>query len=122
MTAAVVISYDLHGRPMEGFWVRDQAKAHGTKKLIEGNLQPGWRVAILDDVTTEGNSALRAFRAAKAVGCEIVLVLALVDRLQGAQELFRAEGIDSFKAVFTIRDFGVDVDARGATASGSRQG
>src|SRR5262249_50071304 len=44
LTTAAVIGYHLHGRRMEGFWVRDEVKAHGTKKLIEGNLSPGSRV------------------------------------------------------------------------------
>src|SRR6266481_793774 len=39
LTTAAVISYHLHGRKMEGFWVRDKAKDHGTRKLIEGNLK-----------------------------------------------------------------------------------
>ncbi len=109
LTTAAVISYHLHGLKMEGFWVRDKVKEHGTQKLIEGNLQPGWRVAIMDDVTTEGRSALKAAREVQAAGCEVVVVLSLVDRLQGARELFRQEGIDVFRPVFTIRDFGVDV-------------
>ncbi len=109
LTTAAVISYDLHGRPMEGFWVRSEVKGHGTRKLIEGKLQPGWRVAILDDVITQGNSALRAYRQAKEAGCEVALVLALVDRLEGARQLFAQEGITTFDSVFTIRDFGVDV-------------
>jgi orotate phosphoribosyltransferase len=118
LTAAAVISYDLHGRPMEGFWVRDKMKDHGTQKRVEGSLRPGWRVAILDDVITEGNSALKACREVQAAGCEIALVLALVDRLQGAAELFRREGIATFRSVFTIRDFGVEVP--GGTAEAPR--
>src|SRR5262249_39494592 len=47
LTTAAVISYELHGSKMEGFWVRDKVKDHGTQKLIEGALQPGWRVAIV---------------------------------------------------------------------------
>src|SRR5690242_16437752 len=34
LTTAAAISYHLHGRPLEGFWVRDKAKAHGTRKLV----------------------------------------------------------------------------------------
>src|SRR5262245_45779449 len=37
LTTAAVISYRLHGRTMEGFWVRGKVKEHGTQKLIEGN-------------------------------------------------------------------------------------
>jgi orotate phosphoribosyltransferase len=111
LTTAAVISYHLHGQKMEGFWVRDEVKSHGKKKLIEGNLKPRSRVAIVDDVFTQGNSALKAVKAVRELECEVVLVLALVDRLQGAEKLFRAEGIVNYQSVFTIRDFGVDIDA-----------
>src|SRR3954463_8505864 len=53
-TTAAVISYHRHGRPIEGFWVRDEVKRHGTAKLIEGRLLPRSRVVIVDDVVTEG--------------------------------------------------------------------
>jgi orotate phosphoribosyltransferase len=109
LTTAAVISYHLHGRAMEGFWARDRAKGHGTQKLVEGNLAAGARVVVVDDVITEGNSALKAVREVREKGGEVVRVLALVDRLQGAAQLFRGEGIADYQAVFTIRDFGVDV-------------
>ena len=86
-----------------------------TRKLVEGNLRPGSRVVIVDDIITQGNSSLKAIREVKEMGCEVVQVLALVDRLQGAEELFRAEGIVNFQSVFTIRDFGVGTDGRSET-------
>ncbi len=109
LTTAAVIGYHLHGKKMEGFWVRDKEKTHGTRKLIEGNLRPGSRVAIVDDVFTKGGSALKAAQAVQEIGCEVVVVLALVDRLQGAAEHCRAEGIANYQSVFTIRDFGVSI-------------
>jgi orotate phosphoribosyltransferase len=111
MAVAAAISYWHHGHPIEGFWLREEAKAQGTKKLIEGKLKKGMRVAVIDDVCSKGSSALKAVKAARELGCEVVLVLALVDRLRGARELFEQHGITNFKAVFTIRDFGVDVPA-----------
>jgi orotate phosphoribosyltransferase len=113
LTTAAVFSYHLHGRRMEGFWVREKTKTHGTQKLIEGNLKRGARVAILDDVCTKGSSAFKAIKAVKELDCEVVLVLALVDRLEGAQELFGNEGLMNYQSVFTIRDFGIGVDVRG---------
>lgn len=110
LITAAVISYELHGRKMEGFWVRDKVKDHGTKKQIEGNLKPGARVVILDDVITRGSSSLKAIEGARAHGCEIVRVIALVDRLQGAAALFGQNGITQYESIFTIRDFGVAVD------------
>jgi orotate phosphoribosyltransferase len=108
LTAAAVIAYHLHGRKLEGFWVRSKVKTHGTQKLIEGNLKPGSRVVVLEDVVTSGSSALEAIGAVKAQGCEVVLVLALVDRLQGAREHFRTAGIENYQSIYTIRDFGVE--------------
>ena len=116
LTTATVISYHLHGRKMEGFWVRDKSKEHGTKKLVEGNLKPGQRVAVIDDVVTKGKSTVKAIQAVREHGCEVVLVLALVDRLDGAEELFRAEGITDYRPVFTIRDLGVEPDVPRAIA------
>jgi orotate phosphoribosyltransferase len=116
LTTAAVISYHLHGRPLDGFWVRDQAKDHGTKKLIEGKLPEGSRVVIVDDVITEGGSSVKAIDAVRERGCEVVRVICLVDRLQGARERFAANGIDCFESIFTIEDFGVKVDARQSAA------
>jgi len=111
LTTAAVIAYHLHGRPIEGFWVRDKLKDHGTKKLVEGSLKPGSRVVVVEDVATQGKSALKAVEGVRAHGCEVVQVLALVDRLQGAEQLLREHGVLKYQAVFTIRDFGVAVDA-----------
>lgn len=113
LATAAVMAYHAHGKTMEGFWVRDEAKSHGTKKIIEGNLKPGARVVIVDDVFTKGTSALKAANAVKELGCEVVMVLAIVDRLQGAAGLFVAEGIANYRTVFTIRDFGVEVETTG---------
>jgi orotate phosphoribosyltransferase len=119
LATAAVISYHLHGRPMEGFWVRDKVKSHGTQKAVEGNLKPGAHVVVVDDVITTGGSVLKAAREVRDMGCEVVLALALVDRLQGAEKLFKAEGITNYDSVFTIRDFGVGVDVRGGAGASS---
>jgi orotate phosphoribosyltransferase len=109
LATAAAISYQQHGRPIEGFWVRDEVKTHGTQKQIEGGLRKGMRVAVIDDVFTKGGSTLKAVEAVRAFGCEVVLVLALVDRLRGAKALFQQNGIADCRTVFTIRDFGIDV-------------
>ncbi len=120
LTTAAVFSYALHGRKMEGFWVRAKPKDHGTQKLIEGNLKPGSRVVVVDDVFTKGNSAAKAVEEVRRVGCEVVAVLALVDRLQGAADLFRELGVVNYQPIFTIRDFGVGADVCGTIEATSR--
>lgn len=113
LTTAAVISYHRRGRAMEGFWVRDEVKTHGTRKLIEGGLKRGGRVVIVEDVATKGGSALKAINAVRAEGCEVARVVALVDRLVGAAALFRQHGVGDYRAVFTVRDLGVKVEGPG---------
>jgi orotate phosphoribosyltransferase len=110
LATAAVISYRLHGKQMEGFWVRDEVKKHGTQKLIEGNLRPGMRVVVLDDVVTRGTSTIKAVNAVRDLGCEAVAVVCLVDRLAGAAELYRQNGLTNFQPIFTVRDLGVMVE------------
>jgi orotate phosphoribosyltransferase len=120
LTTAAVFSYALHGKKMEGFWVRVKLKDHGTQKLIEGNLRPGSRVVVVDDVFTKGTSAARAVEEVRKLECDVVAVLALVDRLQGAANLFREIGVTHYQPIFTIRDFGVEVDGCGPAEASSR--
>jgi len=91
-------------RPISGFFVRDEAKDHGTKAVIEGSLEDGAEVILLDDVTTEGRSAMKAVKAVRERNCNILKVITVVDRLEGAEETFRREHIPFFP-LFTRRDF-----------------
>ena len=109
LATSAAIAYARHGRTIEGFWAREAVKDHGTQKRVEGGIKPGMRVAVLDDVFTKGGSTLKAVEAVREYGCEVAFVIALVDRLRGAQELFRKNGITDYRTVFTIRDFGIDV-------------
>ena len=92
---------------LRGFLVRKEAKGHGTGKLVEGPLEPGMTVVIVDDVVTTGGSSLRAATAVEALGCRVARVIAVLDRLEGAAEAFAAQGLD-FRPLLTIRDLGVE--------------
>jgi orotate phosphoribosyltransferase len=91
-------------KPLKGFFVRKEMKGHGTDKRIDGLLDNGARVALFEDVTTTGGSAMQAVAAARAQGGTIVKVISIVDRLEGAAENFRIAGIP-FDSLFTWRDF-----------------
>jgi orotate phosphoribosyltransferase len=91
-------------KPIGGFFVRKEVKGHGTDRRIDGLIEPGSRVIVFEDVTTTGSSAMQAVDQARQLGCTIVKVIAVVDRLEGAEENFRAAGID-FHSLFTWRDF-----------------
>ena len=73
---------------LKGFIVRKQTKEHGTKKLIEGPVKPGMRCVIVEDVTTTGGSALKAWQVAQEFGMIPVVVASIINREEGATELF----------------------------------
>jgi orotate phosphoribosyltransferase len=88
------------GKPLKAFVVRKQAKDHGTKLPVEGDMKPGERVVIIEDVITTGGSALTAVKAARAFGLEVATVIALVDRQEGGREAIEAESVP-VESVFT---------------------
>jgi len=67
--------------------VRKSTKEHGTGNRIEGPLEAGDRVVVLEDITTTGRSALGAVRALREAGATVDRVLAVVDREEGAGDL-----------------------------------
>jgi orotate phosphoribosyltransferase len=79
--------------PLRAFTVRKEAKTHGTAKLIEGPLYNGDRVAIIEDVITTGDSALRAIAAVHDANVIVVGVLALIDREEGGRSAIERTGV-----------------------------
>jgi len=93
------------GRPLPGFFVRKTVKDHGTRKLVEGLADvAGKRVAIVEDVTTTGGSAMKAVEALKAAGASIALVISILDREEGAAKLYADAGIP-FQSLFKASEF-----------------
>jgi orotate phosphoribosyltransferase len=98
------------GTPKTGFYVRKEQKDHGRRKRIEGVLNEGARVVVVDDVATSGGSIMEAVRAVEAEkNCTVTRVVALVDRMQGAREMFEREGY-LFDPVFTAEELGVSIE------------
>ncbi|MBM4274200.1 MAG: orotate phosphoribosyltransferase [Deltaproteobacteria bacterium] len=100
--AAALISYQK-GQPINAFSVRQQPKEHGTGGLLVGDVRPGHRVVIVEDVITTGQSTLKAIAAARDFGLEVVKVLILVDREEGGKEAV-AQAAPDVEAVFTVSD------------------
>jgi orotate phosphoribosyltransferase len=99
---ATAVSYTafLNKKPVNSFVVRKEQKEHGLKKLVEGDVQAGDRVVIVDDVITTGGSTIKAITAARAEGLDVVRVIVLVDREEGGKEEI-ARYIDAVDAIFT---------------------
>ena len=98
------------GRLLDGFMIRKEAKGHGTNRYVEGAVQPGAKVVILDDVVTTGGSSLLAVDRVEEFGCEVVHVVGIVDRMQGGAENFAARNLP-FRSLLTIEDFGIEPPA-----------
>jgi orotate phosphoribosyltransferase len=108
ITGAVCQLSHEKDHPVRGFFVRKTPKGHGAKKLVEG-LKPDQslkarRAVVVDDVTTTGESALKAVAALQEGGAEIVLVISIVDRGEGAVEAFEKQGIP-FKYFYDANEF-----------------
>lgn len=58
-------------------YVRSTPKDHGLENLIEGNLKPGQRVVVIEDLISTGGSSLKAVEAIRAAGCEVVGMAAI---------------------------------------------
>jgi orotate phosphoribosyltransferase len=109
MATAAAMRFHEEGRSIEGFYVRKQAKGHGSKEMVEGVVESGNRVAVVEDVLTTGGSVLQAIGEVERIGAQIAAIICIVDRLEGAREaLARYE----FSPIFTIRDFGIDAPAK----------
>ncbi len=105
MAAATLTAFHRHGRPLEGFFVRKQAKEHGSKERLEGQVKAGDNVAVIDDVLTTGGSVVQAIEAVEALGARVLRVVCICDRLQGAREALAKY---DFRPIFTIQDFGIE--------------
>jgi orotate phosphoribosyltransferase len=91
------------GRTLDAFTVRKEPKAHGTGRLIEGNLAAGTAVVVVEDVITTGDSALKAVRAVEEAGARVIGVLAVVDRQEGGRARIEGAG-HPVAALFTAAE------------------
>ena len=86
--------------------VRNQKKDYGTSKLVEGILEKGERVMIVEDVLTTGGQVLEAAKSLQDAGATIDRIVAVIDRMEGARENIEKAGY-TFDALFTTVDLGV---------------
>jgi len=98
----------IKGHPIAAFFVRKKPKEHGARLAVEGLAKSesleGKRVAIIEDVTTTGDSALKAVEAVRDAGAQIALILTMVDREEGAAETFAKAGLP-FRWLYRASEF-----------------
>jgi len=86
--------------------IRNQKKDYGTAKQLEGKLEAGDQVMLVEDVCTTGGQILEAAKVIEAVGAKVVKIVGTIDREEGARENIEAAGYP-FEALFTKTDLGV---------------
>jgi len=95
------------GQPMIGLIIRKEPKGHGVQSQIEGPFRQGLKVALIEDVTTTGGSAIKAGTVIERAGGKIVLAVSILNRREGADKAFAEIGW-KFDSLF-VRS---DVDAQ----------
>ena len=100
---ATVISLET-GIP--SVFVRKTAKGYGTDRGIEGEISPGERVLVVEDVLTTGSEAIRSATALREFGADVVEILGVVDREEGAAANIAAAGFQ-FRALFSKTSLGL---------------
>jgi orotate phosphoribosyltransferase len=83
--------------------VRKKAKGYGTSRALEGILEVGDRVTVIEDVLTTGGAAIDAVQKLRESGAEVVHLLAVLDRQEGAADNLAELGV-AFTALFTRSD------------------
>jgi orotate phosphoribosyltransferase len=94
IAVATAFASALQGPPIDAFSIRKTQKDHGIVKWVEGDVRPGQRVVIIDDVATTGGSTIKAIERARSEGLEVMKAVILVDRQEGGLENIRQHVAD----------------------------
>ena len=86
---AVAFVSEIKRSPINAFSIRKTKKDHGIIRWIEGDVKPGQRVVIIDDVVTTGGSTIKAIERAESEGLDVIKAVILVDRQEGGLENIR---------------------------------
>ena len=95
------------GRTLRSFSVRKESKDHGVTGRIAGALQPGDKVAIVEDTVTRGTSIFEAVEVVRAFGAHPVFITVIVDRGGTCAEMARAANI-AYQPMLTAPELGYD--------------
>jgi orotate phosphoribosyltransferase len=75
-------------------YIRDKAKGHGKQNQIEGRIEPGQKVIVIEDLISTGGSSLKAALAVREAGAEVNGVLAIFTyQFQTALDAFASENV-----------------------------
>jgi orotate phosphoribosyltransferase len=84
----------------------EKPKDYGTGKQIEGKLERGERVVVIEDIVTTAGAAMATLEALREAGADVLSVLAVVDREEGGTAAFARAGVP-YQALFTRTSLGL---------------
>jgi orotate phosphoribosyltransferase len=90
------------GAGLVGFFVRKERKEHGLQRWVEGPVEAGARVLVVEDTVTTGGSTVSAIERIREQGLEVGAVLAVVDRLAGGGGAIEAAAAAPYRPLITI--------------------
>jgi orotate phosphoribosyltransferase len=100
IAVATAFASAIKAHPINAFSIRKSQKDHGIIKWVEGDLQSGQPVVIIDDVATTGGSTIKAIERARSEGLEVVKSVILVDRQEGGLDNIRKH-VEDVTAIVT---------------------
>jgi orotate phosphoribosyltransferase len=78
-------------------YVRSEAKKHGMGKQVEGDIKPGQKIVVVEDLVSTGKSSLQAVESLKAFGCEVLgMVSIFTYGFDAARDAFEQAGCPYF--------------------------
>ncbi len=92
------------GAGLVGFFVRKERKQHGLQRMVEGPVEAGARVLVVEDTVTTGDSTVAAIELIRSHGLEIAGCVCVVDRLAGGGDAIAEAAGAPFRALTTIDD------------------
>jgi len=97
-------SLEGKGKPLPAFLIREQHKAYGLQKQVEGiDVKKISKVVVIDEVCTTGKSTRQALKVVEDAGLQVVAIMSLVDREEGGSESFKQQGY-TYIPIFTARE------------------
>jgi uridine monophosphate synthetase len=100
LPTATGLSLSLH-HPM--IYPRKEVKAHGTRRLIEGNFNPGEKVVVIDDILITGKSVLEGAEKLESAGLKVEDIVVFIDHEEGVKSKLASRGYNAY-SVLTITE------------------
>jgi uridine monophosphate synthetase len=78
---------------------RKEVKAHGTRRVIEGNFNPGEKVVVVDDILISGKSVMEGAEKLKSEGLKVEDIVVFIDHEKNVEDRLKANGYQAYSVL-----------------------